>query len=187
MPAPFAAHSPGTITIGSASKSFWGGLRLGWIRAPHECLDVLQEARLALDLGAPVLEQLTLARLLETGPVLPGHVEQLRAQRDRLVAEMTARLPEWRFHVPGGGLALWIELPSARGSALAAAAEQHGVIVAPGPVFAAEGGLDRFVRVPWTRRPDELALAVERLARAWTDVRDAPASRVRRGTRVMVA
>ncbi|ANH38880.1 2-aminoadipate transaminase [Nocardioides dokdonensis FR1436] len=187
MPLPFAAHAPGTITIGSASKSFWGGLRLGWIRAPHECLEQLQEARLALDLGAPVLEQLTLARLLETGPVLPGHVEQLRAQRDRLVAEMTARLPEWRFHTPGGGLALWIELPSARGSALAAAAEQHGVIVAPGPVFAAEGGLDRFVRVPWTRRPDELALAVERLAHAWADVRDAPATRVRRGTRVMVA
>lgn len=187
MPLPFAAHAPGTITIGSASKSFWGGLRLGWIRAPHECLEALQEARLALDLGAPVLEQLTLARLLETGPVLPGHVEQLRAQRDRLVAELTSRLPEWRFHVPAGGLALWIELPSARGSALAASAEQHGVIVAPGPVFAAEGGLDRFVRVPWTRRPDELGTAVERLARAWDDVRDAPATGVRRGTRVMVA
>ena len=89
--------------------------------------------------------------------------------------------------MPGGGLALWVELPTARGSALAVAAEQHGVIVAPGPVFAAEGGLDRYVRIPWTRRPDELALAVERLALAWAEVRDAPAGRVRRGTRVMVA
>ena len=35
MPAPFAAFSPDTITIGSASKSFWGGLRLGWIRCPR--------------------------------------------------------------------------------------------------------------------------------------------------------
>ena len=187
MPAPFAAHAPGTITIGSASKSFWGGLRLGWIRAPHECVETLQEARLALDLGAPVLEQLTLARLLEHGPVLPGHRERLREQRDRLVREVAERLPEWRFQVPGGGLALWVELPTARGSALAAAAEQHGVIVAPGPVFAAEGGLDRYVRIPWTRRPDELAVAVERLALAWAEVRDAPAARVRRGTRVMVA
>ena len=75
MPAPFAAHSPCTITIGSASKSFWGGLRLG-VDAEHRtrCVEALQEARLALDLGAPVLEQLTLARLLEQGPVLPGHV-----------------------------------------------------------------------------------------------------------------
>ena len=30
---------PDTITIGSASKSFWGGLRLGWMRAPHDQMD----------------------------------------------------------------------------------------------------------------------------------------------------
>ena len=35
MPAPFASHSPGAITIGSASKQFWGGLRLGWLRVPE--------------------------------------------------------------------------------------------------------------------------------------------------------
>ena len=34
MPRPFAA-SPATITIGSASKTLWGGLRLGWIRSPR--------------------------------------------------------------------------------------------------------------------------------------------------------
>ena len=64
MPRPFAAYAPDTITIGSASKSFWGGLRLGWLRAPHARMDALTQARLGLDLGAPVLEQLVLTRLL---------------------------------------------------------------------------------------------------------------------------
>ena len=36
MPRPFATYAPGTISIGSASKAFWGGLRLGWIRASDE-------------------------------------------------------------------------------------------------------------------------------------------------------
>ncbi|MFI2708116.1 PLP-dependent aminotransferase family protein, partial [Nocardioides sp. CER28] len=31
MPPPFATFAPETITLGSASKSFWGGLRIGWI------------------------------------------------------------------------------------------------------------------------------------------------------------
>ena len=73
------------------------------------------------------------------------------------------------------------------GTALAAEAERQGVIVAPGPVFAAEGGLDRFVRVPWTRRSDELAEAVRRLAAAWAIVDGASAASAARAIgRVMV-
>ena len=53
---------------------------------------------------------------------------------------------------------------------MATAAERHGVIVAPGPMFAAEGGLDRFVRIPWTKRPDELAEAAARVGAAWDEV-----------------
>ena len=37
-------------------------------------------------------------------------------------------------------------------------------------MFAAEGGLDRFVRIPWTRRPEELAVAAERIGAAWDEV-----------------
>ena len=34
MPLPFAAHDPRTVSVGSSSKSHWGGLRTGWVRAP---------------------------------------------------------------------------------------------------------------------------------------------------------
>ncbi|MDN4172762.1 PLP-dependent aminotransferase family protein [Nocardioides sp. SOB77] len=188
MPLPFAAHAPGTITIGSASKSFWGGLRLGWIRAPHERMADLTEARVAMDLGAPVLEQLVLARLLADGPALPDQLTRLREQRAALAAALAEHLPEWRFRLPGGGLAVWCELPGPLGTAVVAEAELRGVIVAPGPVFAVSGGLDRFVRVPWTRPVAELEEAVRRLAAAWAVVRDRPAGAARRRTgRVMVA
>jgi DNA-binding transcriptional MocR family regulator len=168
MPRPFAAHSPGTITIGSASKAFWGGLRLGWIRADDEQMVRLTRARIGLDLGAPVLEQLVLTRLLaDPAAIVEEHRARLRQQRDALIAAVAERLPDWRFHRPGGGLALWCELPRPGATAVAAEAERRGVILAPGPVFAAEGGLDRFLRIPWTAPVDRLEEAVVRLAAAW--------------------
>ena len=45
MPPPFAVGSQDTITIGSASKTFWGGLRIGWIRAPRSLVRPLVESR----------------------------------------------------------------------------------------------------------------------------------------------
>ncbi|MGZ4487481.1 MAG: MocR-like transcription factor YczR [Nocardioides sp.] len=187
MPRPFACFAPDTITIGSASKSFWGGLRLGWIRSPAAVMDRLTHARVGLDLGAPVMEQLTLTRLLAGGPVLPEHVTRLRGQRDVLVAAVREHLPEWRFVVPTGGLALWCQLPAPLGTAVVTEAERLGVIVTPGPVFAAEGGLDHFVRIPWTRPADELADAATRLARAWEVVRERRSPRPGSRGRVMVA
>ena len=188
MPRPFAAFAADAITIGSASKTFWGGLRLGWIRAPHERMDELTRARIGLDLGAPVMEQLVLARLLaDAGAVVDENRRRLREQRDRLAAALTEHLPEWRYRLPGGGLAMWCELPAALGTAVTAEAERLGVIVAPGPAFAVEGGLDRFVRIPWTRPGDDLEEAVRRLAAAWDVVRTRHGAPDRRAARVMVA
>lgn len=172
MPLPFAAHAGDAVTVGSASKAFWGGLRLGWIRAPHALVERLTRARLALDLGAPVLEQLVLARLLEEGPALPEHVARLREQRDALAAALTQHLPSWRFRLPAGGLTMWCELPVPLATSLAAEAEDRGVPLAPGPVFAVDGGLDRYVRIPWGRPPGELVDAVRRLADAWEVVQE---------------
>jgi DNA-binding transcriptional MocR family regulator len=167
MPQPFASFAPQAITIGSASKSFWGGLRLGWIRSEGH-MAALISSRVGFDLGAPVLEQLVLAKLL-TGPdtVLANHRARLRSQRDRLATAITTLLPDWRFQLPTGGLSLWCELPRRGATSVVAEAEQLGLILAPGPVFAAEGGLDRFIRIPFTLPGDQLEEATLRLAKAW--------------------
>lgn len=181
MPRPFAAYAPDTITLGSASKAFWGGLRIGWIRAPRARVESLLSGRVTLDLGAPVLEQLALVHLLrDREAILDAQRARLREQRDRLETSMRELLPDWRFRLPGGGLALWCELPAPLASTVVMEAERRGVAVAPGPVFSVDGGLSRFVRIPWTRPVDELADGVARLAEAWAAAQaspDAPASR----------
>ena len=93
----------------------------------------------------------------------------LRARRDALAAELSGTLPDWRFRLPRGGLALWCELPEPLSSALTVAAERQDVILAPGASFAPEGGLERFLRLPYTRSVEELTDAVSRLATAWQD------------------
>jgi DNA-binding transcriptional MocR family regulator len=191
MPRPFAAYAPDAISVGSVSKSFWCGLRVGWVRAPLDQMERLTSARVTLDLGVPVMEQLATVRLLEDPePTLAEHRARLREQRDALVLAMRAQLPEWSFRVPDGGLSLWCELPGpGRGLGIAVAdeAERHGVIVAPGPVFAPEGGLDRFIRIPFTRRVEELEQAVAALAAAWQSVTSRQVTGSRSRGRVMVA
>ena len=186
MPRPLAAHAHDAITIGSASKSFWGGLRLGWLRVPRTTMDRLLQARMSLDLGAPVLEQLALAACIETGtrcwrPTASGSAGTRRPPR-----RSASSCPSWRFRRPAGGLALWCQLPEPRGSATTAEAERRGVVVAAGPVFAVEGGLDHFVRIPWTRPADELTEAVSRLAAAWANPGAAARERSDRRTVAMV-
>ncbi len=173
VPLPFAAHAPGAVLVGSSSKSHWGGLRTGWIRAPRGTLRALVESRVTSDLGAPVLEQLVLVELMRHSPGLAAERRtDLVAARDALAAALRSTLPELRFRVPRGGLSLWCELPHGLGStALAAAAETEGLLVASGPRFAVDGGLDRWIRIPHVLPPETMTEAVARLARAADRVR----------------
>jgi DNA-binding transcriptional MocR family regulator len=161
---PLAAVAHGAITLGSTSKAFWGGLRVGWLRAPLDLMPALTEARLTLDLGAPVLEQLVLVRLLEIqDAILRERRAQLAVSRAALAEALAEILPSWRFTMPSGGLSLWVELPEPMSTALTVSAERQGVLLAPGPQFAVEGGLERWIRLPYTASPDVLRDAVCRL------------------------
>ncbi|WP_299447337.1 PLP-dependent aminotransferase family protein [uncultured Phycicoccus sp.] len=184
-PLPFAAHSVDAISVGSSSKSHWGGLRTGWIRAPRGALRALVESRVTSDLGAPVLEQLVLVELLRQAPALTAERRSdLVAARNALTAALREDLPELRFRVPRGGLSLWCELPDGVGStALTAAAEAEGLLVASGPRFAVDGGLDRWIRIPHVLPPETMTEAVARLARAAHRVRSGRASTGERGRR----
>ncbi|MCW2822006.1 MAG: PLP-dependent aminotransferase family protein [Marmoricola sp.] len=177
LPAPFASHAPDAVSVGSLSKPFWGGLRIGWIRVPAERMDAFFRARLTLDLGAPLLEQLVATDLLRDGQDLLVHRrEQLRASRDAALAAVAAHLPDWRPTHPTGGLNLWCELPAALSTALVARAERHDVLLASGPSFAPEGGLDRFVRLPYTQPAHVLTDAIARLGLAWRETLADPGS-----------
>ena len=172
MPLPLAAHdrTGASISIGSAGKTFWGGLRIGWIRARPELVRRLAADRASLDVCSPVMDQLAVRHLLaECLPeVLAFQRQRVREQREALAAAVREQLPGWTFRLPRGGLSLWVRTgdEGPGGSALATAAERYGVWVGSGPRFGVDGVLERFVRLPYTQPPEVSREAVRRLAAA---------------------
>lgn len=171
VPAPLAASLTTrrdlVLTVGSMSKSFWGGLRIGWIRAERATLATIAALRPSVDMGTPIVEQLAAARLLASeDEVLSERREILRSRRDLLLDLLGDLLPDWQ-PLPGtGGMSLWIRLPAPMSSALSAAASRMGLEIPPGPRFGVDGTLERFIRVPYTLPDDQLTEAIELLCRA---------------------
>ena len=105
-------------------------------------------------------------------PGLP-HLRETRAPqqlRDALLAGLATHLPTWRVRVPAGGMALWCALPEQGSTALVLAARRYGIALAAGPNFAPRGGLDGWVRLPYSLPAGQVELVPERLAQAWDDV-----------------
>ncbi|QNQ09983.1 MocR-like transcription factor YczR [Sphingomonas alpina] len=168
-PPPVAAHDPHgdtVISIGSASKRFWGGLRIGWLRADPQTIVALGRIRSTLDLATPVMDQLAVAALLDGSIRGDGDRKDVRVRRDHLIARLHEALPHWRVPVPAGGFTLWAEMPRPEASALAAMTQSLSLRIAPGPRFGVNGAFERFVRLPFTLPETELDLAVDRLAMA---------------------
>jgi DNA-binding transcriptional MocR family regulator len=159
------------LTVGSMSKSFWGGLRVGWIRAERSTVATIAALRPSIDMGTPVLEQFAAARLLaQRDDLLPERREILRARRALLLSLLERHLPDWEPGGGYGGMSLWVRLPAPMSTALSAAASRMGLELPAGPRFGVDGTLERFVRVPYALPEDELSAAVELLARAWHSV-----------------
>lgn len=173
MPLPIGAHDRDdtVVTIGSASKSFWGGLRVGWIRAARPLAERLADVRRTVDMGPAVMEQLIVLELLHRSEALVDARRQVL--RERLAAledALRQHCPDWTWTRPMGGLSLWVELPVPMSTALSQAALPVGVRIVPGPRFAADGTLERFVRLPFALPAAQLGEAVERIARARDDL-----------------
>ncbi|MHA6792672.1 MocR-like transcription factor YczR [Pseudonocardia bannensis] len=176
-PSPVAAHgggeSPLLLTVGSASKVFWGGLRIGWIRSSAAMIRRLAALRPAIDLGGAVLDQLVTARLITTvESAAAARRGELAAARDHLLGRLGDLFPGWRPSRPAGGLSLWVDLGAPVSSRLAGSARRHGVLLAAGPRFGLDGAFERYLRLPFTLRPDRVEPALARLTAAWHGLDD---------------
>lgn len=159
-------HAADVVTIGSASKAAWGGLRVGWIRATPRLVRELAAVRADLDMAGPVLEQLLAVELLaDWDAVVASRRTLLRERRAALIDALRDTVPAWRFRPPAGGMSLWVRLPGLEAAALARAAAREALLITPGPAFAASGAFARHVRLPYTAHPDDLRRAVATLAR----------------------
>ncbi|MET3986771.1 PLP-dependent aminotransferase family protein [Streptomyces sp. PvR034] len=175
-PRPLASLAPRggadhVITIGSLSKTHWGGLRVGWIRASAKLIAELTAVRVCADMTGSVLDQLVALPLLEgLDRSLPERLARLREQRAALVASLRRHAPEWSWQLPPGGLSLWVDLGEPVSSALAERARAGGVHIGRGARFGVDPGtFEHRLRIPYTLPADRLDEAVRRLATALHD------------------
>lgn len=102
------------IYAGTASKTLAPGLRLGWLIAPGELVGPLAAARLGIDSGSPVLDELTFADFLARGE-LDRHLRRVRpvyrARRDALLDALRGHLPDLHPCGASAGLHLLAWLP----------------------------------------------------------------------------
>ncbi len=152
------------IMLGSLSKLFWGGLRLGWIRATPERIKKFTEIRKIVSLGCPVIDQLIAVDLLQ-------HTVAARRERRTMLtqsladteAELNASLPHWTWDPIAGGSGLWVDTHT-DAVALAERAKRVGVRLVPGPSFSAHGGQGSMLRLPVWHEAQQLRHALSLLA-----------------------
>jgi DNA-binding transcriptional MocR family regulator len=160
------------VSVGSMSKVAWAGLRIGWLVAPAPLVDRSMFRRLGHDLGASVPSQLLAMALLP-------HFDEIAAARRIALAQSVGRaidhiqtvLPEARFTPPDGGSVIWVALPIDDSNALVHLAARHGVHVAPGSISMAGRVPGPFVRICVDRPWDAAREGLDRLGRAWRELR----------------
>ena len=166
LPLPMAAFDDGTrvLSLGSVSKSFWGGLRVGWIRAAPPLVQRLAAARALGDMAGPVLDQLVVARCCRN-PRRAGPTTLPLGDRSGCPASGAGgAAPAWRPTRPQGGTSLWVKLPGPFATDLALLAPSAGVRIAPGPRFGPDGTMESYLRLPFTTAPERLVAGRARLA-----------------------
>lgn len=117
--------------IGTVSKSLAPALRLGWIVCPWDLLDAVTEEKARLDRGSPLLDQLALATLMESGR-FDRHLRRMRAsyagRRSALVAALAEHAPEVALSGLAAGFHAVAHLPDAlREEAVISAARERGI------------------------------------------------------------
>lgn len=156
------------IAVGSASKVFWGGLRIGWIRARQSTLHTLARAKTADDLGSSLVSQLVAVSCLDDLPSARSlRRTYLNGSLQAAIDTLDQHAPEWSWTEPQGGSALWVRLPGTDTTAFAQIARRNGISIVPGPVFSSVGGFQDHLRIPFWKESDQLTVELTCLADLW--------------------
>jgi DNA-binding transcriptional MocR family regulator len=127
------------VMIGSLSKSFMCGLRIGWLVTSAERIRALSPLKRVMDIACPPLMQGIAVELLRSGEYV-RHItrvrEHYRIRRDATLEAFERFMPDGvTWTVPEGGFQLWAELPAGYSSiALFLLAIERGVAFIPGPL-----------------------------------------------------
>ena len=172
LPAPMLAGEMGddlVLTIGTLSKLFWGGLRIGWLRASSTRIRQLIERRKAEDLASPISTQVVATNLMtHVGEARQERRALLQAGREATCEVVSDVFLAWVWTASQSGTGLWVDTHN-DSSALAEAAKRVGVRLAPGPGYSAYDGQRTMLRLPVWHEPESLEKALRMLRRAISD------------------
>lgn len=156
------------ITLGSLSKSVWGGMRIGWLRASTEVMARLVRFKSINDLGSSALSQVMAVRLLASLDIfLVQRRSELRERLECMETYLTHHLPTWTWQHPGGGIFLWVKLPCGDAREFTQEALRHDVLITPGPMLSMNDENTSYIRLSCLWPPEKLIRALEKLEQAW--------------------
>jgi DNA-binding transcriptional MocR family regulator len=166
-----ARNEERVIYLGSFSKTFSPGLRVGWVLAPLAVREKLVLATEAQVLCPPSLTQYAVARYLDTQPwreQIKIFTELYRERRDATLESLQALMPAGTTWTrPDGGFYVWLKLPHGLDAKLMQprAVAAH-VAYVPGIGFYADGQGREYMRLSYCYpEPDRIREGVRRLAR----------------------
>lgn len=157
------------VYLGTFSKTFCPGLRIGWVCAEEELLSKFILVKQGADLQSNSMSQRELDVFLNRND-LDAHVQTIRdvykARRDTMLSAMETHFPEWvSFTRPQGGLFTWCTLPKAMNArVLMEKALEKNVAFVPGGSFFPNGGRENTMRMNYSNMPeDKIIEGVKRL------------------------
>jgi len=170
-PRALATYNPeaSVITIGGLSKTFWGGMRIGWLHTNATLAAQLRHRKAAMDLGSPAFFQKLATSFVRDhyADVVTWRIAQMRLSLQAAIEALAEHAPEWEYGMPQGGASLWVKVPGVNESRFAERAAAAGVPVAPGSAFEVlpGAGAGRF-RLPFYLPPEDMQLGIKILATA---------------------
>jgi DNA-binding transcriptional MocR family regulator len=164
-----AEESDGVIYLGSFSKTFAPGFRVGWALAPHAVREKLVLAQESATLCPPSFSQLAVSSYLAEHDWL-GQIksfrEMYRERRDAMVHALADHMPAAaRWNVPTGGFYVWLTLPPGLDAkAMLPRAVTARVAYVPGTAFFADGFGAQSMRLSYCYpTPERIREGVRRL------------------------
>lgn len=177
-PSPLASFSPDgpVYSVGSLSKLFWGGLRVGWVRCPADAVGPILRLKSVNDLSTSLVSQEVALRLLEhRAATRLARRKELTNKLKRWSNLLQEHLPRWRFDAPAGGLSLWVDTGVDTG-ALAQIALREGVALVTAAETTVDRGASTYVRLPLALDDGVIEEGVRRMARAYEELVEASPS-----------
>src|ERR1700744_698986 len=165
-----ADDAEGVVYLGTFSKTFASGVRVGWAVAPPAIRDKLILAAESAVLCHPMFSQLAVREYFETQPwqeQIKDFRELYRQRRDAMLESLDAQMPDGcHWTVPAGGFYVWLKLPDGvHSKAMLPRAVSSRVAYVPGTGFYADGGGSDHLRLSYCfPQPDRTREGVRRLA-----------------------